>query len=556
MAGVTPDVIVVGAGPAGLTAACVAAAEGLSVRVMESTPYVGGTGAISGGMVWAPANDFLPGDSIEAARTFLGEVSPGADGDASREAFLAHAADMVRYMAAKTSLRFRPVTTYPDYYPDLPGATTGGRVLEPETFDGRELGDAFSWLRPPLPELTLFGGMMISRADIPHFRKVYRSWGSALKVAKLVAAYAAQRLTAPRGATLYLGNALMGRLLKSALDLGVEIRREVSVEALLRGADGRVAGVTACPSGGRPGEVRAARGVILATGGLGHDAELRARHFPALGQETTAAVPPGATVGARLAAGIGGRVAQTNANGAFWVPASRFRRRDGSQGFFPHTVTDRSKPGLIAVNADGRRFVNEARSYHEFVLAQLREGPKAVPAWMICDSNFLWTYGLGAIRPFRLSLRHELESGYLKSGSSVAELARGIGVPEVALVETVSRFNADARQGRDSEFGRGGDAYQRYLGDAEVTPNPCVKPIERAPFHAIAVYPADLGAATGLATDEQARVLDADNRPIPGLYACGNDMHSVMDGAYPGPGITLGPALTFAYLAALDIAGS
>jgi succinate dehydrogenase/fumarate reductase flavoprotein subunit len=177
-----------------------------------------------------------------------------------------------------------------------------------------------------------------------------------------------------------------------------------------------------------------------------------------------------------------------------------------------------------------------------------------VPAWLVCDSHFLWTYGLGAIRPFRRDLRHETATGYLHSAGSIAALAKAINVPSDALVQTVSRFNAGAAQGRDDEFGRGGDAYQRYLGDATVTPNPCVAPILKPPFHAIAVFPAELGAATGLVTDEDARVLDGDGRPIPGLHAVGNDMHSVMGGAYPGPGITLGPALTFAWLAARRLA--
>jgi succinate dehydrogenase/fumarate reductase flavoprotein subunit len=234
---------------------------------------------------------------------------------------------------------------------------------------------------------------------------------------------------------------------------------------------------------------------------------------------------------------------------AFWVPVSCWTRDDGTQATFPHTVTDRAKPGLIAVNRQGKRFVNEAVSYHEFVRAQLRERNDARWAWHICDNRFFWKYGLGKVRPFALSTRREVASGYLSRARTLAELAERIEVPPATLQQTVERFNAGARAGRDDEFGRGANIYQRHLGDADHQPNPCVAPIEHGPFYAVAVFPGDPGMAAGLMTDEHARVLRADDTPIEGLYACGNDMHSVMNGAYPGPGITLGPALVFGVIA-------
>lgn len=552
------DVVVIGAGAAGLAAAATAAARGLSVAVVESSPFVGGTSAISGGMVWAPGNYKSPqrNDSLDAARLYLDATVPGDAGRAARETFLARAGEAVAFLERHTALRLRPVPSYPDYYPAKPGATAGGRVLEPVPFDGRRLGPAFALLRPPLPEFTLFGGMMVSRADIPHFRKVGRSLASTLRVARLVAAYAVQRLSAPRGTTLYLGNALMAALLRSVLDLRVTLLLSTAAVALERDDGGRVCGVTVEKDGVRQ-VIGARRGVCLASGGGSRDGALRAANLPAAAGSLTATVASGAPAGGvRLALDAGARLAAPADNNAFWVPASCFRRSDGSEAVFPHTVTDRGKPGLIAVDATGRRFVNEALSYHEFVLAMLRTGNRAVPAFLICDRHFLWTYGLGRIRPFSLSVQAELDSGYLRTGATIEALAERIGVPPDTLAATVMRFNAHAREGKDPEFGRGGDIYQRHFGDADVKPNPNVAPLAAAPFFAVAVHPADLGMSLGLATDGEARVLDESGAPIPGLHACGNDMNSIMNGAYPGPGITLGPAITFGYVAAASLAAT
>lgn len=554
------DVIVVGSGAAGMAAACVAAGEGCSVLLLEQAALVGGTTAISGGMVWLPANHRaaeagMP-DTLDAARTYLEQTVPGQD-RRRIESFLRHGGEALRYLEERCELRLQPVPTYPDYYPQLPGATLRGRVLEPQPYDGRALGRDFALLRPPLPEFTLFGGMMISRQDIPHLRRVGRSLRSALHVSRLLARHALQRLRAPRGTSLYLGNALAARLLQSVRQCGVQLRTGVRVERLLRGESGRVVGVDIMDAGGARGSAQARRGVILATGGLSDCPELRSRFVPAQAGALSATVAAdGAARGARLALEVGAQLSQPTQAGAFWVPASVFTRADGSRGLFPHTVTDRAKPGLIAVGRDGRRFTNEAVSYHEFVRAQLAQQERALPAWLVCDARFLWKYGLGRVRPFAWSLRGEVAQGYLKRAPSIAALADAIGVPAAALENTMDDYNLHARAGRDPAFGRGGDAYQRHLGDAERQPNPCVAPIERGPFYAVAVWPADLGMSAGIVTDHAARVLSVGGLPIPGLYVCGNDMASVMEGAYPGPGITLGPALTFAYLAARDAARS
>jgi succinate dehydrogenase/fumarate reductase flavoprotein subunit len=525
------------------------------VLLLECSPWVGGTTAISGGMVWVPANHLMAEagrpDSLEAARAYLHATVP-PDGDpAPLEAFVTRGDEALRYLHAHTALRLRPVMNYPDYYPELPGATPGGRVLEPMPFDARTLGQAFALLRAPLPEFTLFGGMMIHRSDIPHLRRAARSPASAWHVARLLARHAVERLHAARGTTLHLGNALAGWLLKSALDAGVELRTRVTVQRLLH-EGGRVIGVE-LQTDGRAHRVLARRAVILASGGLSHDAALRSRYLPASAGALSATVDPGAPCsGVALALQVDARLSCVGTRQAFWVPGSTFTRRDGTPAVYPHTVTDRGKPGLIAVDRQGRRFVNEALSYHEFGAAQLRDGAQRLPAWLVCDGHFLWRYGLGAVRPFTRSVEAQVRSGYLKRAPTLAGLAQAIGVPAPAFEATVASFNDGAHRGVDTQFGRGTDIYQRHLGDPDHRPNPCVAPIERAPFHAVAVQPADLGMAAGLVTDAMARVLDAQNAPIPGLYACGNDMQSVMNGAYPGPGITLGPALVFGYLAARD----
>jgi succinate dehydrogenase/fumarate reductase flavoprotein subunit len=553
------DVIVLGAGAGGMTAAAVAAAEGLRVLLIEKTPLIGGTTAISGGMAWMPANSKMAelgiADTVDQARLYLRHAMGGHFNESLIATFLESANKALGYLERKTSVRLKPVRTYPDYYPDLPGATRGGRVLEPAPFDGRALGEHFRLLRWPLPELTLLRAMMIDRADIRHFRRVGRSLRSTARVTRLLARYGRERLSAHRGASLYLGNALAARLLHSLLVLKVDLQLSTVVTTLTTD-DATSVSAVAVTHGAERKTIRARRGVVLATGGFSHSPEMRARHLPPGAGPLSAACPANTGDGIALASAVGAATRHGSADNAFWAPVSRLKRRNGEEGIFPHTVTDRAKPGIIAVNRSGRRFTNEAISYHEFVRAMFRahnESP-SIPCYLICDRRFLWKYGLGGVKPFTLSLRDHIGSGYLAVGSTVRALAATLGIDPDTLEATVEGFNRAAREGVDAEFGRGGDAYQRYLGDEDHKPDPCVAPIEHGPYYSIAIYPGDLGTAAGLATDEHARVLDAANRPIRGLYACGNDMSSIMNGDYPGPGITIGPALTFGYLAARHMA--
>ena len=396
------DVIVLGAGAGGMTAAVVAANEGLETLVLEKTDVVGGTTAYAGGMVWAPNNrkkhEVGSTDTLEAAQTYL-DATAGRDVGADlRRAFLGRAPEAIDYLERNTEVKLTPLEFYPDYYPDAPGATSCGRIMEPLPFDARELGADFIALRPPLPEFTLFKGMMVARPDIAHFRKMFRSVQSAVRVTRLTLAYGADRIRFHRGTKLVLGNALAARLFRSLQVLDVPVRLDASVRRLVT-LDGRVDGVE-LESGTGTAVVRARRGVVLATGGFSHNLEMRKRFLPVDASKFSATAKGATGDGLKLGMEAGGYVPGTDGNDAYWSPVSRFTRSDGSTGIYPHTVTDRGKPGMLAVNEKGRRFTNEANSYHDFVKGMFEDtgdGP-STPAFLICDSKSLWQYGLGAVK--------------------------------------------------------------------------------------------------------------------------------------------------------------
>jgi 3-oxosteroid 1-dehydrogenase len=548
------DVVVLGSGVAGLTAALTASLSGLAAIVVEHRPDVGGTSARSSGTVWVPGNHYLSAaaarDDLEGAGRYL-EALVGERGAADmRQAFLDSAPRMAADLDRRAGIGFRPYMAAPDYRQDCPGAASGGRPLEPRPFDGRLLGPDFARLAWPLPELMLFGGMMITRGEALALLRADRSAGAAWLGARLVGRYLSDRLRYPRGTRLVLGNALVARLFKAVLDRRVPVLTEARTERLIR-SKGRVVGIELRREG-RAVAIEAQRGVILAGGGFPASATWRSQHLPEPVPEYTPASPGCDGTTLALALDVGAALGPAGLDNGLWFPSSVAKRGDGSTAVYPHIVLDRAKPGLIAVNAAGERFVNEAVSYHEFVRAMYwaQERSPAIPAWLICDHAFVRRYGLGMIRPRSISLRKYIATGYVRTAAEIGELARELGLPPAALAATVERFNGFARRGTDEDFGKGSNIYDRGNGDAAVGPNPCLGPIARPPFYAVAVWPTPLGTSRGLRADVNARVLTESGEAIPGLYVCGNDMQSAFGGEYPGAGAQLGQAMTFAWIAA------
>jgi succinate dehydrogenase/fumarate reductase flavoprotein subunit len=556
------DVLVIGSGASGMSAAVTAAAHGLKVLIIEKEPKFGGTTARSGGWLWIPGTSLAKAWGIhedpDLARTYLRHEAGNSFDSERVDAFVEHGPKAVDFFIRKTAVRFDMPLVFPDYHAEAPGGTQGGRSMVARPFDGRELGDNIKNLGAALPELTVFGMMLGSGKEIVHFMRATRSLQSAVYVAKRLSKHFLEVLRYGRGMLLTNGNALAGRLAKSAFDLGIPLWLSSPAKELIAD-NGAVLGAVVERDGKRI-RVVARRGVVLACGGFPHDVARRKALFPhaPTGNEHYSPGPTGNTGdGLRLAETVGGKVDTSLPHAAAWVPVSVTTRKDGSHGVMPHFI-DRAKPGVIAVTASGKRFTNEGNSYHDFAQAMVAAcaGIGEVAAYLVCDHETLRKYGLGAVAPFPLPIGRHLRSGYLLKGNTLGELARKAGIDPAAFEATVKDVNVHARGGKDPAFGKGTKSYNRYQGDALHAPNPCLKPIEKAPYYAIKLVIGDLGTYAGLTTDRHSRVLDNDRQPIPGLYAVGNDIASIMGGNYPGAGITLGPALTFGHIAGCHVAGA
>ncbi|PWR19390.1 FAD-dependent oxidoreductase [Zavarzinia aquatilis] len=558
------DVIVVGSGAGGMLAANRAHDLGLSVLLVEKSDRFGGTSAVSGGAIWVPCNDDLGGlDDRAKALAYLRACTMGRVPDEKLAAYVDNAMPMVRYSKGQVGLGFKAVMEYPDYYPDREGALPGGRTMDPDAVDGGDLGDDYWRLREPYALMRLFGRISLTVKEARAITTKKPGWP--LVLMKLIGAYATDfrwRLKTKRDRRLSMGNALAGGLLRGLVRRGVP--RVINARLLRLTRDGeRVTGAVISRDG-KDMTIAARRGVILAAGGFERNAEMRKDHLPQPTSDTWSVTPYPNNTGDAIRAGRELGAALDFMDLAWWAPSMRLPSRDT-----PNTETrvgmfmERGWPGSLIVNPAGRRFANEAMSYNDFGYAMIAEHQKTgagLSCWMVFDATFRKNYVVGGIMPGMMqpdrSLPPEWFDSVIYRAGSIAELAGKIGVPAPALAESVARMNGFARTGKDTDFGRGDNVYDRYFGDRFVKPNPCLGPIEKAPFYAVRVDLGDIGTKGGLKTDARARVLDEAGEPIAGLYAIGNCSASVMAAAYPGAGATLGPAMTFGFIAVNDIAGA
>ncbi len=560
------DLLVIGSGAGGLSAAVTAAHLGLKVVVAEKEAQFGGTTAWSGGWMWIPRNRLAVAagirEDIDAPLNYLRHELGERFDEARARTFLENGPRMVDFFSSQTALSFIDGNAIPDFHGQSPAAAEGGRSLCAAAFDGRRLGNHLNQLKPPLHETTLWGMGIAAGSELRHFFNALHQPSSFVYVARKLMRHGLDLLRYRRGTQLVNGQALAGALARSLLDRGVPILLSSPATELIRQGQ-RVSGaIVQTPQGLQ--RIQARRGVLLACGGFAHDDERKRQlltHAPN-GREHWSAANRGNTGdGLRLGESAGGRVADDLTQAAALAPVSLVPRADGTVAHFPHLI-ERAKPGLLAVTEAGQRFANEADSYHDFMQALLRDTPVGTSprAWLICDYDFIAYYGLGAVKPAPLPMGRWLKNGYLKRGRTLAELAHACGIAPEALQATVQRYNRMCREGHDLDFGKGQTPYNRIQGDAARTqarglPNPCMGPLERGPFYAVQIVMGSLGTFAGLRVNPAAQVLDASDQPIEGLYAAGNDMSSLMGGHYPAGGITLGPAMTFGFVAAHHLAG-
>jgi succinate dehydrogenase/fumarate reductase flavoprotein subunit len=462
---------------------------------------------------------------------------------------------MLELFQREDFVAYTSALTWADYHPDEPGASQGGRSLVPDEYDGRKLGAWFPKLRPALKTMMPLGGMMVGRNDLPHVFQMTRRAASALHVARMVARHARDRLTHARGTRLVNGNALIAKLAVNAFARGIPLLLSSPIVELVK-EGARITGAVV-ERDGRRVTVTVRRGVVLACGGFPAGGEEKRRVYGHVSKQASLPPPGNTGDGLRLAQVAGGIFHGEVHQPAAWTPVSLVPQADGTTVPFPHFF-ERGKPGYISVDRRGWRFVNEAKSYHVFVPALIeacRRDPD-VEGWIVCDHRAIRRFGLGALGPAPMRIGPFVKSGYIKRGDTPRDLANACGIDAEGLARTVAAFNGPAHRGEDPEFQRGIDAYQRFNGAPGHAPNPCIAPLETPPFYAVRVVPSELGTFAGIATNANAQVTDADGRPIPGLYAVGNDAASVMGGTYPAAGITIGPALTFGYIAARHIAAA
>lgn len=558
----TYDVVVIGSGSAGAMAALRAADLGLTPIIIEKAHKFGGTSATSGGVMWIPNHqlDGDKGDSREATLQYLDNTIGKPVNRARLEAFVDEAPKMAHYLKdAGVNLT---AAAWPDYMPDKPGSRADRSVVVP-TFDGRELGDdRYALMREQYNRFKLFGRYSMDLTET--FALMMQNKGWRTTAAKIIGRYWSDRSTrkiSHRDRRFTSGAALMGAVYKQVFKRGVELRLETTLENVLADDSGRVTGVEVS-NFGRKYTINARHGVMLAAGGFEWNQELRDRFFPVPGLTRHSSSPEDGNRGEALIAAekIGASLEHTEQG--WWIPTMTLPMQGASNFHEIHQAAfDVGRPWSVCVNRNGVRFVDEACGYDQFGQGMVADHIKTganMPCWLIFDAKFRKKFSAGGLMPTVHTAEAKVPADwwdhYVFRANTIDELARKINVPVDALRQTVTNMNGYAKTGVDPEFGRGMNIYDQFFGDPSVTPNPNLGPIDTAPYYAVPINNGDLGTKGGLRCDERARVLDGEGKPIPGLYAAGNNSGTPFGDTYPGAGATIGPAMTFAFVAANDIA--
>lgn len=550
------DVIVVGSGAGAMTAALRAAHAGKQVLIVEKSRYYGGTSATSGGGLWIPCNHLMADCNVEdsegEALQYMKALTEN-DVDVPRVlSFVRNGKRMLRWLTQNSHVQYQAMAYYADYYQHLPGSKTGARSIDPLAYDASALGDDFKNMQEPHIQTRVLGLMGYTNTEGAILLSKSPGWFKLLL--KLAFTYFLDlpwRLFSRRSRRLTMGNALIGRLRRSLLDKQVPIWLSSPAKELVTDAGGAVTGIVVERDGKRQ-RVQARCGVILGSGGFEFNQALRDRYLPAPTRTTWSAANPHNT-GDMLVAGQAVGAATALMDEAWWGPTMVIGHEDRARMLF----TERSMPGAIVVNQQGARFFNESVAYTTAVQAMYETGN--LPAYLIFDSRYKRDYPFGPLLPGGMHLNWlqppRIRKDLLKQASTLGELASQLGIDARGLQAAIERFNGFAAAGKDADFSRGENPYDLLYGDIRIKPNPCLAPLREAPFYAIEIYPGDIGTKGGLLTDPDARVLNTEGQPIVGLYAIGNCAASVTGRYYPGAGATLGPAMTFGFLAAEHACG-
>ncbi|MFE5289485.1 3-oxosteroid 1-dehydrogenase [Nocardia sp. NPDC056611] len=547
------DVVVVGSGAAGMSAALTAAHHGLRTVLIEKAAHYGGSTARSGGGVWIPGNKVLKaagkGDDLDEARTYLYSIIGDVVPKEKIDTYIDRGAEAFDYVLDHSALKMTWVPGYSDYYPEAPGGKADGRSCEPKPFNLKVLGAERFNLEPPYSKAPL--NVVVMQADYKKLNLIRRHPSGILRVLRVGTRWAWGKATGK--ALVGMGQAIIAGLRKGLLDANVPVLLNTPLTGLVI-ENGVVTGVEATQNG-ETVRFNAKYGVILGSGGFERNADMRHKYQrePITTEWTTGAE---ANTGDGIRAGIEAGGAIDFMDDSWWGPTTF--RGEGKPWF---CLAERNLPGSIMINTQGQRFGNESAPYVEAVHTMYGgeygqgEGPgENVPCWLVFDQRYRSRYIFAGLQPGQPIPSRWMENDLIVKASSVEALAEKIGVPADNLAATIERFNGFAETGKDLDYKRGDSAYDRYYGDETIKPNPCLNKLEVGPFYAVKMVPGDLGTKGGLVTDNDARVLREDGTVIDGLYAAGNTSSPVMGHTYAGPGATIGPAITFGYLAALDVA--